>query len=360
LPVLPVKQVWRNTGSTFTNINCGLPGVCLGGTIWIDYDGDGLLDIFVTGVSVTNSAGVFDVPGSTNYISQLWKNTGSNFVYVTSFPGVANSSAAWGDYDNDGRPDLVLSGELPGGAPAAVTRLWHNTTNGFVDIGAGLPQLTYGTVAWADYDGDGRLDVLLCGLDTNSVAVTKIYKNNIVQTNSLPTPPLNLTATVSNSMLVLTWSAGTDRETAPSAVTYNVRVGTSAGGQNVVSPMAANIGIRRVVQMGNCYGRQFALLKYNPALTYYWSVQSIDSNFAGSPFATEQVVAPTLSASLLSPSTIRLSWSTNFPGFILESATQLLSSGTTWTAVSGSPATIGSQFTQDDTVAGEQFYRLRR
>src|SRR5436190_21636654 len=65
-----------------------------------------------------------------------------------------------GDYDNDGRLDLLLAG---GGAG---TQLWRNTGSGFSNVTAsvapGLPGAAYGS-AWGDYDNDGRLDFLLTG-----------------------------------------------------------------------------------------------------------------------------------------------------------------------------------------------------
>ncbi len=70
---------------------------------------------------------------------------------------------AWGDYDNDGRPDLMITGNV-GTTPTS--KLYHNTTAGFVDVSSllpGLPQVHAGTAGWADYDKDGRLDLFITG-----------------------------------------------------------------------------------------------------------------------------------------------------------------------------------------------------
>ena len=48
----------------------------------------------------------------------------------------------------------------------------------FADIGAGLTAVENGTVAWGDYNTDGRLDILLTGSSTSKKFITKIYENN--------------------------------------------------------------------------------------------------------------------------------------------------------------------------------------
>jgi hypothetical protein len=59
------------------------------------------------------------------------------------------------------------------------------------------------------------------------------------------------------------------------------------GGMQVVAPMANSNGYRQVPQLGNLDHGLFAILKNLPPGTYYWSVQAIDTDFAGSPFASE-------------------------------------------------------------------------
>ena len=78
-------------------------------------------------------------------------------------------SASWADYNGDGRPDLLLG--TPDGP-----KLFTNTPKGFKDDTALLPKEPYYNVtaaAWIDYDGDGKPDVLLA----NGFNGLHLYKN---------------------------------------------------------------------------------------------------------------------------------------------------------------------------------------
>ncbi len=106
---------------------------------------------------------------------------------------------------------------------------------------------------------------------------------------SPPTAPTNLTAHKSKARgIKLNWSAATDDHTPSTGLNYNIRVGSSSGGVDIVSPEADPVtGRRLVVDIGNAQERLFSLLTNLTGGTYYWSVQAIDTAFAGGAFATE-------------------------------------------------------------------------
>lgn len=132
---------------------------------WADYDGDGDLDVFIG----NETGGDGD-----SHPSELWRNEGNGtFTNVARELGLEvnlfTKSAVWGDYDNDGRPDLFVSNL---GDP---NRLFHNDGPGpdgrwrFSDrtdiAGVAEPVVSFPSWWW-DYDNDGWLDLLVSGYGT--------------------------------------------------------------------------------------------------------------------------------------------------------------------------------------------------
>ena len=138
-----------------------LPETMGGGVGFLDFDHDGLLDIFlVTGGKTGNNAGVGPARNA------LYRNLGNGkFAEVAQKAGVDRNAfygigVAAADYDNDGFPDLYVTG-YPRSA------LWHNNRDGtFSDVTdkAGVANAgKFGaSAAWFDYDRDGLLDLFVC------------------------------------------------------------------------------------------------------------------------------------------------------------------------------------------------------
>jgi hypothetical protein len=267
-----ITRIYRNDSGVFTDIGAGLTGVSECAAVWGDYDSDGDLDLAISGFT-----------GST-YKSLIYRNDGGVFTDINAaLTGMHYSSAAWGDYDNDGDLDLILAGELV----SSTTYIYRNGNGQFTDARAGLPGVSEGDVHWGDYDKDGDLDILLAG-----GGVCNLYRNNIVATNTPPTAPGNLWATVSGTVATLHWSASSDDHTPSPGLTYNIRVATAPGGCDIVSAMAhAEDGYRRVARMGNAQHNLSWKVSLPGPGAYYWSVQAVDGAFAGSAFAPTQVLS---------------------------------------------------------------------
>ncbi|MFZ0746044.1 MAG: CRTAC1 family protein [Terracidiphilus sp.] len=143
----------------------------------VDYNRDGWPDLYIT-----NSR-----EGRMNALYR--NNHDGTFTDVAPELGIANVNqpgtgvsmgAVWGDYDNDGYPDLFL---IKWGKPM----LFHNDQgHGFTDVSkqAGLPQwMNANTALWFDYDGDGKLDLFVGGyynedIDLWHLKTTKIMPNS--------------------------------------------------------------------------------------------------------------------------------------------------------------------------------------
>jgi hypothetical protein len=275
------SRVYRNTGSGFSNSFSALPDVSFGSTAWGDFDADGKLDILIAGATAFSNGLVSAA------VAQVWRNTGSGFTNINAgLPGVAQGSVAWGDYDNDGRLDILLCGTNTSAGP--ITQIWRNSGSGFTNINAGLTGVYQGSAAWGDYDNDSRLDVVLIGGDVNKTAVSQVWRNAASPTNSVPTAPSGLSVTISNSVATFSWNAASDAQSPAGGLTYNLRIGTSPGAGDALSAMSAANGLRRVPRRGNAENRLFATFNYSLDTPYYWSVQTVDGAFAGSPFAAEQ------------------------------------------------------------------------
>ncbi|VAW59037.1 hypothetical protein MNBD_GAMMA11-2563 [hydrothermal vent metagenome] len=132
-------------------------GERLGGLAWLDYDGDGDLDMIST-----NGRG---------QSSGLFRNDGEGvFSDVTQASGLislsGNSGVVVGDIDNDGYPDVFMSGEGNFVGPVqSGTKLFHNNGDGtFSDISASanVPGgATALSAAMADINNDGYLDLFV-------------------------------------------------------------------------------------------------------------------------------------------------------------------------------------------------------
>jgi len=133
-----------------------------GAVVVLDYDRDGRPDLFfVNGAPWPWEDAAAAGPSA----CALYHNDGGgHFTDVTRAAGLGvvlqGMSAAAGDYDNDGYPDLYITG-------VGQNRLLHNQRDGtFADVtaaaGVGGDGQTWSTgAAWIDLDGDGKLDLVV-------------------------------------------------------------------------------------------------------------------------------------------------------------------------------------------------------
>ncbi len=131
-----------------------LPETYGAGTAFLDYDGDGWLDLYM--VNGGRIPGLSTAPLVAN---ELYRSRGDGtFVPCAQQAGVDDTGfgmgAVVGDYDNDGDPDLYLTN-------FGANLLYRNTGDGrFADASTGVADTGWGTsAAFADIDLDGDLDL---------------------------------------------------------------------------------------------------------------------------------------------------------------------------------------------------------
>jgi hypothetical protein len=235
----------------------------------------------------------------------VWRNTGAlNFNLIASLSPSTAGAAASADFDGDGITD-VLGTSLFVGSTGMV----------FMPIEVPFARAYVPVVAPADFDGDGVLDVAI-SLSSNDRTVPEVeqiavYRGHSRRVNHPPASPTNLRAALlAGNSVVLSWDRATDPEQ-PGGLTYNVRVGTTPGLGDVVSPMSLADGYRLVARHGNAaWTTNFPITSLQPGGAYYWSVQAVDNSFAGGPFATE--------ASFTKPDTVLALRSAGTGGLELE------------------------------------------
>ncbi|MFT5143939.1 MAG: hypothetical protein ACI84D_002570, partial [Thalassolituus oleivorans] len=168
-PFLPSTIVYRNNGTGLDEWAI-LPGAMFGSADWADVDGDGDLDLALLGDADTG------LPQGS-----LYENDFGTFVQH-QLPGLelVFSSAAWGDYDADGLADLLVSGgRVSPDLLEAQTALFHQDTPWtFSRLVTPLNDVLGGVATWGDYENDGDLDIIISGgTDLFGEKTGRVFRN---------------------------------------------------------------------------------------------------------------------------------------------------------------------------------------
>jgi hypothetical protein len=332
-----------------------------------DFNGDGWPDLLLATALVSEQTTL-----------RLYPGNGSG-IFETSTPGIEIERSAFAsepyfsvgvaDTDGDGTLDIVTSTRTDNGR-VDLRIYWNDGKGGFghrfttsienSPVGEYLvPALPTG-----DFDGDGIADVLLPGSPARIISAPgqkvridlldgihpgiatmaafdadgkpsslQIFRNLAGPTNQPPSNPLRLRAALQAGRIAFQWQPGAadDRTPTPS-LTWNIRVGTTPGGSEIVSPLADAVSGRRFVPgPGNAGHNRFLNLRIPPAVKrLYWSVQAVDAGYLGGPWSAERTLSLESTAVLsltnitVSPAgPVRVRAAGNWIGAILHRSTDL-------------------------------------
>ena len=274
-------RIYRNNGKgTFTEDTANLPGLAFSAMDWGDYDSDGDLDLVLSGGRY-HSTKYFEP------VVQIWRNDNGRLNHSgMELASVMHGDVAWGDYDSDGALDLVVVGRTdPRSGRSGF--VYHNQ-GGSLTPRISVPGVAASNTIWGDYDGDNDLDMIIAGSNVNTNPLTRIYRNDSPVVNSAPDLPTGLSAGESGGVVTLEWQASTDRETPSASLSYNLRVGTVSGRDNImVSYSDPSTGRRLRPGRGNAGLHTSWKLHSLPEGDYFWSVQAIDQSFVASSWSEE-------------------------------------------------------------------------
>ena len=167
-----VSLLYKNNGNgTFTELSdVNLPGTMYGKIKWADYNNDGYQDFIITGFDNT-------------YVTLIYTNNGDE-TFTESGIDLHQGwlgDVEWADYNEDTYVDLVISG-TGGDGDDRFTILYKNNGDGsFTETADALPGVSHSSLEWADFDGDGDLDLYISGTQGDPGSgnyISSIYNND--------------------------------------------------------------------------------------------------------------------------------------------------------------------------------------
>jgi hypothetical protein len=259
-----------------------------------DIDGDGRLDLISNQPDIINGEQTLSAT-----LPIVFQNHGSFNFSSNAIPAGAYyyKAGAVGELSGDAKPDLlIITTQFGSGFPPLV---FVNTNDHFFPNNFTFPISANGVAAvmLADFDDDGDLDVL--GIENEGRR--RLFRNTSNLTRPLG-PPSNLRAQPNRDQVHLFW----DPDPSSGATSFNLRIGTTSGANDILSSESTASGRRLIPQIGNAQtSGSWNVTGLKPGL-YFWSVQAVDWAFRGSAFAEEQTFtitdpaplppAPTISA----------------------------------------------------------------
>jgi len=283
-----ISKIFRNDQGVFTDIGASLLAVGNSSVAWGDFDNDGWLDIALSGR--TNSSEI---------VTKVYQNNAGSFVDVNAaLMGVYLSSIAWADIDNNGFLDLVVTGGRTLAAPfSPYSAVYYNTDGSFTNSQQ-LTGVCFSAIGVCDFDNDGDLDILITGRSSGGAGLSLLYSNSGTAPNTEPSVPTNLQVHEDQDYYYFTWGESVDAEQASISLSYSIQIGSSSGACDIVSPSSLPDGLSLLADFGRIHSATSYVIRkdvFQPDTTYYWTCQAVDNSFARSAFAQEATFSTSVS-----------------------------------------------------------------
>ena len=333
-----VNELYLNNGTNFEiDPNTIFPSLINGSNAWGDYDNDGDQDLIICG----------RIADKTASITRFYKNDPigrlTELTTVEEIPGLKAGAFKFVDLDSDGDQDLIVSGwnKIEN---KLITRLLKNEPLGTYTLFENQISfaVAYGTIDAIDFNLDGYNDFIISGADSvseyagkihslsskiflnnngntfseikeiegvrvakfldinldnipdlivngtteigkDTSTFTKVYLNSFDQSNSSPESPSSLTAFAISTRAIFTWGAGEDDIDNATNLSYNLRIGTNSGGNQLISSST----VFNTSNIGQLLIREFNEIPHG---TYYWAVQAVDGTGQKSVWSNEDTL----------------------------------------------------------------------
>lgn len=162
-----VNYLYQPSGTGFTEINRFFSDTPIWRVDTADYDGDGDLDLAATNFNVSRDSCAVRLYG--NQGGGMFVNAGCPFPRAIGDENSYTEYPVWGDFDNDGDPDLAVTGSR-----IAIIRNNNHRLSAADTILLKDDKFIYGyDAAWGDYNQDGLLDLAAADFSNN----VRIYPN---------------------------------------------------------------------------------------------------------------------------------------------------------------------------------------
>lgn len=182
---IPETKLYINSGNgTFTEKTTTLPNIYLSSMDIMDINGDSYLDILISGTNYSRTP-----------ILTIYTNDGSgNFtIQENSFTGTYNGDSKFIDYNNDGLIDIFSIGRDINTEKTVL--LYKKNRDGSYTLDAENSATIVGVYMsksqWLDFDNDGDMDLLTIGFEGDNVAQTRLYENKTINQGNLNTVSFN-------------------------------------------------------------------------------------------------------------------------------------------------------------------------